>query len=179
MEKNYETLHITFRKPLAEIDKEFEEEKEMFGVESLKEFIAYLRNPNNPSSLYVKINGKRRRLFINRQEGVIGIIAERKKRKGYRFYDWASIQAVYYPTGEDDKETVRKEVLKYKKLARLASHTNAWLRQIADADPEKSLYENHITTGTTIDGKCIRLSTIEKYCGCMVMECFREAFKKK
>ena len=130
---------------------------------------AYLRNPNNPSSLYVKINGKRRRLFINRQEGVIGIIAERKKRKGYRFYDWASIQAVYYPTGEDDKETVRKEVLKYKKLARLASHTNAWLRQIADADPEKSLY----------DGKCIRLSTIEKYCGCMVMECFREAFKKK
>lgn len=25
--------------PLAEIDKEFEEEKEMFGVESLKEFI--------------------------------------------------------------------------------------------------------------------------------------------
>lgn len=114
---------------------------------------AYLRNPNNPSSLYVKINGKRRRLFINRQEGVIGIIAERKKRKGYRFYDWASIQAVYYPTGEDDKETVRKEVLKYKKLARLATHTNAWLRQIADADPEKSLYENHITTGTTIDGK--------------------------
>ena len=140
---------------------------------------AYLRNPNNPASLYVRINGKRRRLFINRQEGVIGIIAERKKKKGYRFYDWASIQTVYYPTGEDDKETVRKEVLKYKKLARLASHTNAWLRQIADADPEKSLYENHITTGTTIDGKCIRLTTIEKYCGYMVMECFREAFKKK
>lgn len=54
-----------------------------------------------------------------------------------------------------------KEVLKYKKLARLATYTNAWLRQIADADPEKSLFENHITTGTTIDGKCIRLSTIE------------------
>ncbi|WP_368121550.1 hypothetical protein [Bacteroides stercoris] len=140
---------------------------------------AYLRNPNNPSSLYVKINGKRRRLFINRQEGVIGIIAERKKRRGYRFYDWASIQDVYYPTGKDEKETVMKEVLKYKKLARLATHTNAWLRQIADADPEKSLFENHITTGTTIDGKCIRLSTIEKYCGCMVMECFKDAFKKK
>ncbi|MFS3013398.1 DUF6956 domain-containing protein, partial [Bacteroides fragilis] len=39
MEKNYETLHITFNKPLTEIDKEFEEEKEMFGVRSLKEFI--------------------------------------------------------------------------------------------------------------------------------------------
>ena len=35
----YETLRITFNKPLTEIDKEFEEEKEMFGVESLKEFI--------------------------------------------------------------------------------------------------------------------------------------------
>ncbi len=39
MEKNYETLRIKFNKPLAEIDKEFEEEKEMFGVGSLKEFI--------------------------------------------------------------------------------------------------------------------------------------------
>lgn len=39
MEKNYETLRITFNKPLTEIDKEFDEEKEMFGVESLKEFI--------------------------------------------------------------------------------------------------------------------------------------------
>lgn len=139
----------------------------------------YLRNPNNPSSLYVKINGKRRRLFINRQEGVIGIIAERKKRRGYKFYDWASIQDVYYPTGKDEKETVRKEVLKYKKLARLATHTNAWLRQIADADPEKSLYENHITTGTTIDGKCIRLNTIEKYCGCMVMEASGKPSRKR
>lgn len=39
MEKNYDTLRITFNKPLSEIDKEFEEEKEMFGVASLKEFI--------------------------------------------------------------------------------------------------------------------------------------------
>lgn len=39
MEKNYETLRITFNKPLSEIGKEFEEEKEMFGATSLKEFI--------------------------------------------------------------------------------------------------------------------------------------------
>ena len=39
MEKNYDTLRITFNKPLSEIDKEFEEEKEMFSVASLKEFI--------------------------------------------------------------------------------------------------------------------------------------------
>lgn len=70
-------------------------------------------------------------------------------------------------------------ILKYQKLARLATHTNDWLRRIAGADLTKSLYENHITTGTGIDGKCIRLSTIEKYCGYMVMACFREAFKRK
>ena len=61
---------------------------------------AYLRNPNNPSSLYVKINGKRRRLFINRQEGVIGIIAERKKKKGYRFYDWVEKPRDFDPFGQ-------------------------------------------------------------------------------
>lgn len=43
---------------------------------------AYLRNENNPSSLYVKIEGKRRRLFINRNENVIGIIA-----LGKRYYN--------------------------------------------------------------------------------------------
>lgn len=39
MGMNYDTLHITFNKPLTEIEKEFEEEKDIFGVESLKEFI--------------------------------------------------------------------------------------------------------------------------------------------
>lgn len=142
---------------------------------------AYLRNPNNPTSLYVRINGKRRRLFINRQEEVIGIIAEGKRSKGYMFYDWASIQTVYYPTynTDDDRKEEILLTLRFKKLASQASHTNDWLRQIAAADPEKTPYENHITTGTPIDGKCIRLSTIEKYCGHMVMACFKEAMKKK
>ena len=36
---------------------------------------AYLRNEQNSTSLYVRIAGKRRRLFINRNENVIGIIA--------------------------------------------------------------------------------------------------------
>ena len=36
---------------------------------------AYLRNEQNPTSLYVRIGGQRRRLFINRDENLIGIIA--------------------------------------------------------------------------------------------------------
>lgn len=43
----------------------------------------------------------------------------------------------------------------------------------------KSLYENRITTGTRIDGQCIRLSTIEKYCGTGNMSLFRQAMKDK
>ena len=117
---------------------------------------AYLRNTANPPSLYVKIYGKRRRLFINRDENVIGIVAPGKRKSGYYF---------------------SKLVLKYKRLAALATHTNSWLRRIAAADPEKSLYENHITTGTKIDGMCIRLSTIEKYCGGTDMALFRKALK--
>ena len=43
---------------------------------------SYLRNETNPPSLYVRIAGKRRRLFINRDRGIIGIIALGKRTKG-------------------------------------------------------------------------------------------------
>lgn len=131
----------------------------------------YLRNEQNPPVLYVRIYGERRKLFINRGgENVIGIIAKGKRKHGYIFSDWNSIEKIYYPSQEkeDEKDMDRKMILKYQKLARLATHTNDWLRKIAAADLEKSLYENRITTGTAIDGKCIRLSTIEKYCGSWV-----------
>lgn len=140
---------------------------------------AYLRNGQNPPSLYVRIGGQRRRLFINRDENVIGIVAPRKRRSGYIFTDWASIEKIYYPSLEQDTNTDRKLVLKYQKLARLASHTNDWLRKIADADLDKSLYENRITSGTRIDGMCIGLATIEKYCGTTEMYLFRQAMKDK
>jgi len=141
----------------------------------------YLRNEQNPPSLYVSIAGKRRRLFINRdRENVIGIIAVGKRKSGYVFTDWASIEKIYYPSSspEDAAETEKRLVLKYQKLARLATHTNDWLRKIAVANPEKSLYENRITTETRIDGKCIRLSTIEKYCGSRTISLFRKALKQ-
>lgn len=140
---------------------------------------AYLRNEQNPTSLYVRIGGQRRRLFINRDENIIGIIAPRKRKRGHVFTDWASIEKIYYPSHDQEANTDRKLILKYQKLARLATHTNDWLRKIADADLDKSLYENHITTGTRIDGKCIGLATIEKYCGTTEMHLFRQAMKNK
>ena len=141
---------------------------------------AYLRNDENPTFLHVRIDGKRRQLFINRNENVIGIIAPGKRKRGYVFFDWKSIEKIYYPSekqDQTDKET--KLVLKYQKLASRATHTNDWLRKIACAEPEKSLFENRITTGNRIDGMCIKLSTIEKYCGEVNMRLFREAMQEK
>ena len=102
---------------------------------------AYLRNEQNPTSVYVRIAGKRRRLFINRNENVIGIIALGKRKSGYIFTDWASIEKIYYPSSspEDAADIGKKQVLKYQKLARLATHTNDWLRKIANADLDKSI----------------------------------------
>lgn len=77
---------------------------------------AYLRNENNPSSLYVKIEGKRRRLFINRNMNVIGIIALGKRKRGYAFTNWASIEKIYYPSQKQEADTDRKLILKYQKL---------------------------------------------------------------
>ena len=111
----------------------------------------YLRNEQNPPVLYVRIYGERRKLFINRgRENVVGIIAKGKRKHGYIFSDWSHIEKIYYPSQEkeDEKDMDRKMILKYQKLARLATHTNDWLRKIAAADLEKSLYENRITTGT-------------------------------
>lgn len=53
---------------------------------------AYLRNADNPPYLYVRIGGKRRKLFINRDRNEIGIIAPRKRRQGYYFSSWATIE---------------------------------------------------------------------------------------
>lgn len=53
---------------------------------------AFLRNPENSSSLYVRIEGRRRRLFINRNTGLIGIIALGRRKKGYIFSEWNTIE---------------------------------------------------------------------------------------
>ena len=105
-----------------------------------------------------------------------------KTEKRLYFYELGEYREEYTTRPKRQEQAVdtdRKLILKYQKLARLATHTNDWLRKIAKADLEKSLYENRITTGTRIDGQCIRLSTIEKYCGTGNMSLFRQAMKDK
>lgn len=142
----------------------------------------YLRNPANPSSLYVLIGGKRRKLFINRDEGVIGIIAPHKKRNGYLFSAWDSIEKICNSApkkGISQEDIQRRLVLKYQKLVAKASFSNIFTRNILNADLTKSLYENGITSGTRIDGQVISLETIRKWCGEANYQKFKEALKEK
>ena len=72
----------------------------------------------------------------------------------------------------------RNLVLKYKKLAQKATFTNKFIECCLKADENKSLYDNNLSTGCGIEGKCIKVKTIEKYCGKEVMEEFFNALRK-
>ena len=77
--------------------------------QTMHEAEAYLRNTENPTSLYVVIDGKRRKLFINRKENAIGIIAQGKRIRGYLFNDWNTIEKVLYPqTDNADADRIRE-----------------------------------------------------------------------
>lgn len=67
---------------------------------------AYLRNEQNPSFLYIRIYGERRKLFINRGgENAIGIIAKGKRKRGYIFTDWDNIEKIYAPSQDNEKDS--------------------------------------------------------------------------
>lgn len=138
----------------------------------------YLRNTENPSSLYVQIGGKRRKLFINRDCNQIGIIAPNKRNRGYFFSDWDSIEKIYYPKNQKMKspeDVTRRLIAKYQRMAREATFPSLYLQKVMNADPTKSLYENGITTGTRIDGQVISFKAVEKWCGKTTMQTFRES----
>lgn len=142
----------------------------------------YLLNPVNSTRLYVRIAGKRRTLFINREANQIGIIAPKKKNRGYLFDSWDSIEKIYYPVKQDRATYQQRQfrlLNKYQKLATKATFSNIYTRSILNADPTKTLFENSITTGTRIDGQVISLEAIRKWCGESNYQNFKEALKDK
>lgn len=142
----------------------------------------YLRNPANPSRLYVRMDGKKRCLFINREHGQIGILYPRKRKWGHSFNSWESIEKIYYPTKKEPRsvQLIEQRLLqKYQKLAAKASFSNHYTRCILNADPTKGLYENSITTGTRIDGQVISLKAIRRWCGEANYQKFKETLKEK
>ena len=69
-------------------------------------------------------------------------------------------------------------VLKYQRLASKATFTGPYIKKALNPDPTKSLYENGLTTGTRIDGQVISLKAVEKWCGELTMQQFREALRE-
>lgn len=140
----------------------------------------YLRDFTNPSSLYVRIDGKKRRLFINRNSNEIGIIAIGMKKRGYIFNSWSSIEKIYLPNKKLTEQDLQKKlVLKYQKMAAKATFINSFIRKVINADLNKSLYENNITTGVSIEGEVISLGAVRKWCGTAIYDLFKEALQNK
>lgn len=121
----------------------------------------YLRDPKTPNSLYIQYQGRRRRLFYNRDQNVCGIIAVGKRRRGFGFSDWDGIEKIFWPApAEDPAETDRRLIRKFQREAAKAGFTSPFIRKIRNADYSKDLYENGITTGTRIDGQIISLEAV-------------------
>lgn len=140
----------------------------------------YLRDPKTPNSLYIQYQGRRRRLFYNRDQNVCGIIAVGKRRRGFGFSDWDGIKKIFWPApAEDPAETDRRLIRKFQRETAKAGFTSPFIRKIRNADYSKDLYENGITTGTRIDGQIISLEAVRKWCGEETYRCFCEAVRNR
>lgn len=62
----------------------------------------YLRNPETPYSLYIQYQGRRRRLFYNRDQNICGIIGIGRRRYGFGFGDWDNIEKIFKPAPDKD-----------------------------------------------------------------------------
>lgn len=152
----------------------------LFNLIKMHEAEQYLRNPETPNFLYVQYKGRRRRLFFNRDQNAIGIVALGKQNRGCVFGDWQGIERIIPPAeAEDPEEINRRLIRKYQREAAKAGFTNPFIRKIMNADYGKGLYENGITTGNRIDGQIITLDAVRKWCGETVYECFCEAVRNR
>ena len=73
----------------------------------------------------------------------------------------------------------RRLIRKFQREAAKAGFTSPFIRNIQNADYNKSLYKNGITTGTRIDGQIITLEAVRKWCGEGTYRCFCEAVKNR
>ena len=140
----------------------------------------YLRNPETPNSLYIQYQGRRRRLFYNRDQNICGIIGIGRRRYGFGFGDWDGIEKIFKPAPDKDPEEINRRLIrKFQREAAKAGFTGPFIRNIQNADYRKSLYKNGITTGTCIDGQIITLDAVRRYCGETTYRCFCEAVRSR
>lgn len=117
---------------------------------------------------------ERKRLFLSQSNHVCEF-APRSRKRGYPVgvnivSGWLCLSPA------KPKET--NPVLKFKRYAARATFPSAFIRKCLAADPSKGCYENHLTTGTRIDGEIISLEAIGKYAPWAVNE-FRKALSER
>lgn len=149
-------------------------------------------------------NGRKDRFFIS-DSGALCRFKPRSSRRGYvlcesdltRYSRFIFPEAS--PTGDEKLKKEYRIIEKYKRMAGEASFTNpfirdclalpdfgAWKRDLVEPSSwdavkeprQKTLYELHITTGTTIDGKVISLNRIAKKHP-LAIERLREAIRDR
>lgn len=119
--------------------------------------------------------GKERISLFLSAEGNICEFARRSRRRGYiipqsTVANWLGVTKVVKP------ET--NIVGKFRRYASRATFPSAFVRKCLIADPTKSCYENHLTSGTRIDGEIISLKAVERYAPWSVEE-FRKALAER
>lgn len=114
--------------------------------------------------------GQRNATICNGNSSVMALSPKRRTR-GYTI-KWEWVQKVFAPAEP------KNPTLKFIKEAKKADFTNSFIKKCLTADPELGPYKNGLTTGTSIDGKCITVEALRKdfgYTG--LMERFWDAFK--
>ena len=95
----------------------------------------YLRNPETPNSLYIQYQGRRRRLFYNRDQNICGIIGIGRRRYGFGFGDWDGIEKIFKPAPDKDPEEINRRLIrKFQREAAKAGFTGPFIRNIQNAD---------------------------------------------
>ena len=85
----------------------------------------YLRNPETPYSLYIQYQGRRRRLFYNRDQNICGIIGIGRRRYGFGFGDWDNIEKIFKPAPDKDPEEINRRLIrKFQREAAKAGFTS-------------------------------------------------------
>lgn len=97
--------------------------------------------------------GTRNATICNGRSAVM-VLNPKSRTRGYHMR-WEWVMKVFAPTEP------KNPTLKFIKEAKKADFTNSFIEKCLAADPEQGPYQNGLTTGTIIDGKCITVKALE------------------
>ena len=112
--------------------------------------------------------GTRNATICNGRSAVM-VLSPKSRTRGYHMR-WEWVMKVFAP--EQDKNPT----LKFIKEAKKAGFRNSFIEKCLAADPDKGPYENGLSTGTIIDGRCITTKAVAEEFP-YTMELFWQKFK--